>query len=182
MGGGLYWMDHQQPRTESSHVRPATRTEAPAGEAGRAPVGAMPPNGLEGAPSAKAPAGLPEASPDSTGTVASKPLPQAPFGESEEVFETGARVYVAHCASCHGQPGRTGSAGGQFWGAGASAVAAEPVGLLFQQTANGVPPGMRGFRGELRTTEIWDVALLLRNAGQDLPDPVMRLLRHHPAH
>ena len=29
----------------------------------------------------------------------------APFGISEDVFESGARVYRAQCASCHGTPG-----------------------------------------------------------------------------
>ena len=180
MGGGLYLFEH----TQATDRRDAGRAVPPA--VGRAeglselPAGAAPgATGRVGTmPSGKAAAGVPSAGDTATGTVG-RGLPQAPFGESEEVFETGARVYVAQCAGCHGQPGRAGSAGGQVWGAGAAAVASEPVGLLYGQIANGVLPGMKGYRGELRETELWDLALLLHNAGQDLPDPVLRILRGH---
>ena len=30
----------------------------------------------------------------------------APFGTSEDVFESGAKVYRAQCAACHGTPGK----------------------------------------------------------------------------
>src|ERR1700678_985112 len=32
-------------------------------------------------------------------------MKQPPFGTSEDVFESGAHVYRAQCASCHGPPG-----------------------------------------------------------------------------
>jgi len=117
-----------------------------------------------------------------------RPLPQAPFGESEEVFETGAKVYVAHCASCHGQPGRPtreNSDAVAFWDAHSAAlprVAAQAPGTTYLQIADGVAaangrPAMPGYRHVLSETEMWDLVLLLRNAGQELPDPVLRLLR-----
>ena len=110
-------------------------------------------------------------------------VPSAPFGTSEEVFEAGARVYAANCASCHGRPGRNGSgpSAAQFWdrsnAAGLHAVA-EPVGGLYQATAQGnLAQGMPSYGQRLTDTQIWDVALLLRSAHEDLPDPVLRLLR-----
>lgn len=180
MGGGLYFLDHTggakggPKRGLDSRAVPGADASAPAGES-------APATRLGGGAAAKASAGLAEgAIPSAPNAGAAKPLPQAPFGESEEVFETGAKVYVAHCASCHGQPGKSGSAGGQFWGAGAAAVVAEPVGLIFQQTATGVPPGMKGYRGQLPETAMWDMALLLHNATEELPDPVMRILHGRP--
>lgn len=117
---------------------------------------------------------------------AERPVPQAPFGESEEVFETGAKVYVAHCASCHGRPGHAAQAAAvQLWDAHAGPVqrmTAQPPGVLYEQIAVGVAaangmPAMAGYRHVLSETEIWDLALLLRNARQELPDPVLHLLR-----
>ena len=189
MGGGLYLFDHTRGAQGRGRVGVAGRVMPPglAEGTGGTPAGAGPDaTGRAGvAPSGKAGAGVLAAGDTAGG--AGTALPQAPFGESEEVFETGARVYVAHCASCHGRPGKAEGTAGQIWGAGAAAIAAEPVGLLYeqtangvQQTANGVPAGMRGYRGELHETEMWDVALLLRNAGQELPDPVMRILRAGP--
>ena len=121
------------------------------------------------------------------GSSTARPTPQAPFGESEEVFETGAKVYVARCASCHGQPGRPAPAGSnatQLWDPHAAAVrhvVAQPAGVIYEQIAEGVAaangaPAMAGYRHVLSETEMWDVALLLRNAGQELPDPVLHLL------
>ena len=113
-----------------------------------------------------------------------RPLPEAPFGESEEVFETGAMVYVAHCASCHGRPGHAAAAAVQLWSPHAAVVeqvAQQPAGAIHEQIAEGVAaadgmPAMAGYRHVLSDTEIWDVALLLRNGRQELPDPVVHLL------
>ena len=132
--------------------------------------------------SASAATGLPA---QVEGTLRS--TPQAPFGESEEVFETGAKVYVAHCASCHGQPGRPAGAGSnaaQLWDphtARGQQLVARPAGVIYGQIADGVAaaqgaPAMAGYRHVLSETQIWDLALLLRNAGQELPDPVLHLL------
>ena len=120
-----------------------------------------------------------------TAARAEPPLPQAPFGESEEVFETGARVYVAHCASCHGRPGHPAQAAAvQLWDPHAAPVerlVARPPGAIYEQIAGGVDaasgmPAMAGYRHVLSETEMWDLVLLLRNARQELPDPVLHLL------
>ncbi len=109
--------------------------------------------------------------------------PRAPFGTSEEVFEAGARLYAANCAGCHGRPGRNGRgpSAAQFWDhsnpAGLHAIA-QPAGALFQATARGnLVQGMPSYGQRLTDTQIWDIALLLRSAHDDLPDPVLRLLR-----
>ncbi len=169
MGGGLYLFDHTRGAADRGTRGVATRTAVNAPAAGGVPGGSKGAAGTGGSDEAK------------LGTVTpgegTRAYPQAPFGEGEEVFETGARVYGARCAGCHGRPGRAEGTAGQYWGAGAARVAGKPAGELFEQIAGGVTPGMKGYRGELRETEIWDVALLLRNAGGELPDPVVKLLR-----
>ena len=107
----------------------------------------------------------------------------APFGTSEEVFEGGARLYAANCAGCHGRPGRNakGPAAAQFWdhgdAAGAHAIA-QPVGAIYQATAMGnLVQGMPSYGQRLTDTQLWDVALLLKSAHEDLPEPVLRLLQ-----
>ncbi len=152
-------------RTPGSASRAQGSAEAKGVQAGAA-SSALPGSGAEAAPRGR-------------------PLPQAPFGESEDVFETGARVYVAHCASCHGLPGRDAVARSgadtpaiQLWHAQDSAVArgvARSPGAIYLEIADGVP-GMAGYRHILSETQIWDLTLLLRNAGQELPDPVLHLL------
>ncbi len=111
----------------------------------------------------------------------STPRP-APFGTSKEVFEAGARLYAANCAGCHGRPGRNGKGpnAAQFWdrnnGAGSHAIA-QPAGALYQSTAVGnLVQGMPSFGQRLTDTQIWDLALLLKSAHDDLPEPVIRLL------
>ena len=111
-------------------------------------------------------------------------VPVAPFGTSEEVFEAGARVYKQQaCGGCHGMPGKDGSSptAGQFWndsnGAGAW-VGGQSAGTIYQAIAAGAPAsGMPSYRHHLSDTDLWDLALLLRSARGDLPDPVLRILR-----
>ena len=109
--------------------------------------------------------------------------PTAPFGTSEEVFEQGARLYAANCAGCHGRPGKNakGPLAAQFWNPtnipGAQAVA-QPAGTLFEQTARGnLAQGMPSYAQRLTDTQLWDLALLLKSAHEELPEPVIRLLR-----
>ena len=114
-------------------------------------------------------------------------VPRAPFGADEEVFEAGARVYRAQCASCHGRPGQGAGPGagsttaGQFWskgGSAAKAVAGQAPGVTYTQVAKGNPEhGMPAYAGVLSERELWDVSLLLKSAGSELPDPVVTILR-----
>ena len=111
-----------------------------------------------------------------------------PFGTSEDVFEGGARVYQMQCASCHGTPGhdvpfakymyptapqlwkkhRTGSVVG---------VSDDDAGETYWKVANGIRlTGMPAFDHVLTDTEMWQVSLLVKNADQQLPEPVMKIL------
>ena len=130
------------------------------------------------------------ADPSKRGEI-SGPERMPPFGASEDVFEAGARTYRAQCAGCHGRPGRDapGSASDsrsdqhavQFWSkrdARAGVAIAKTAGALYAETADGVQAkGMPSYRGHLEETELWDLALLLKASGDDLPDPVSRILR-----
>ena len=111
------------------------------------------------------------------------PTPTPPFGTGEEVFEQGARLYAANCAGCHGLPGKDakGPLAAQFWSRtdprGTAAVA-QPAGTLFRQTAKGnLVQGMPSYAQRLTDTQLWDLALLLKDAHEELPEPVLRLLR-----
>jgi thiosulfate dehydrogenase len=108
----------------------------------------------------------------------------APFGISEDVFEGGAKVYRKRCASCHGVPGRDamtlGPSAPQLWEKGEGGVVGvsdEAPGDIYGKIAEGAPSkGMPAYAGKMSDTEIWQVALLLKNAGTEIPDPVVRLL------
>jgi thiosulfate dehydrogenase len=111
-----------------------------------------------------------------------------PFGTSEDVYEGGARIYRMQCASCHGTPGhdvpfakymyptapqlwkkhRTGSVVG---------VSDDDAGETYWKVANGIRlTGMPAFDHVLTDTEMWQVSLLVKNADQQLPEPVMKIL------
>jgi thiosulfate dehydrogenase len=109
-----------------------------------------------------------------------------PFGTSEDVFEAGARIYKLRCASCHGTPHHdaagavsTNPAARQLWKRRGDTVGvsdAEP-GLIYAKIADGVPhSGMPAYANQLSETQIWQVSLLLKSAGQQLPDPIMGIL------
>ena len=136
----------------------------------------------EPSPSTSAPPS-PASPPIAHSPTATGPVPVAPFGTSEEVFEQGARLYAANCAGCHGRPGKDakGPLAAQFWSRsdprGAEAVA-QPAGTLFEQTAKGnLVQGMPSYAQRLTDTQLWDLALLLKSAHEELPEPVLRLLR-----
>ena len=130
-------------------------------------------------PRRSSPASVSAVAPPAAGTR--RPLPSPPFGTSEDVFEAGAKTYAAQCASCHGTPRRNGSLGkvDQFWQDRSLAIL-DP-GAIFLATRNGASPiagvaPMHAYARVLTDTQIWQVALLLKNSGQPLPDPVVKLL------
>jgi mono/diheme cytochrome c family protein len=107
-----------------------------------------------------------------------------PFGISEDVFEAGARIYKTRCASCHGTPGHdahpvNGHPARQLWKQNGDAVGVshQQPGTIYEEIASGeLQKGMPAFEGQLSETQIWQVSLLLKSAGQQLPDPVMGIL------
>jgi len=112
----------------------------------------------------------------------------APFGISEDVFESGAHVYRAQCASCHGTPGRDVAfakhmfpAAPPLWKAhgthGVVGVSDDPAGETYWKVANGIRlTGMPSYSHVLSDTQMWQVSLLLKNADKELPAPVSQIL------
>ena len=96
---------------------------------------------------------------------------QAPIPLDEGNLVAGARVYVQHCAVCHGLPGGKQSAIAEgefpkpphlFRGKG---VTDDTAGETYWKVANGIRlTGMPGFEKSLSTDQMWQVSLLLANA------------------
>ena len=111
-----------------------------------------------------------------------------PFGISEDVFESGAHIYRAQCASCHGVPGHDiGYArymyprAPQLWKkhgrSGVVGVSDDTAGETYWKVANGIRlSGMPAFNHVLTDTQMWQVSLLLKNADTELPLPVTQIL------
>ncbi len=114
---------------------------------------------------------------------------QPPFPAGEDGFESAARIYRVQCAQCHGTPGHESSIGRQmlphaqqFFGRDRRATAAKPAGELYWPTAFGVRhSGMPAYNRSLSNTDLWNLALLLHSADQELPEPVRNLLAQTPA-
>jgi mono/diheme cytochrome c family protein len=118
-----------------------------------------------------------------------KEMQQPPFGISEDVYETGATIYVQQCASCHGQPDKPVEFAKwmyphapQLWKKhtrnAAVGVSDDEPGETFWKVKNGIRlTGMPAYQHVLTDEQMWDVSLLLKNADQQLPDPVMAILK-----
>ncbi|MBW8747885.1 MAG: cytochrome c [Acidobacteria bacterium] len=126
-------------------------------------------------PQAETPAPSEVAPPNPAAVAAGQP----PFAASEDVFEAAAPIYRKQCAACHGTPSgkpRTGGAP-QFWVAGASGVGHKAPSAIYTVIAKGSPKASgHAFAGKLSSQQIWQLTLLLKEAGSDLPDPVRNLL------
>jgi thiosulfate dehydrogenase len=106
----------------------------------------------------------------------------APIQADEPNLTSGAKIYVEHCAVCHGLPGKTQSAIAMgefpkpphlFKGTG---VTDDEPGETYWKVANGIRmTGMPAFDKHLSPTEMWQVSLLLANADK-LPASVTALL------
>ena len=111
-----------------------------------------------------------------------------PFGTSEDVFEGGAKVYRAQCASCHGTPGHDVAfakdmypSAPQLWKkhtrGNVVGVSDDEAGETYWKVANGIRlTGMPSYSKVLSDTEMWQVSLLLKNADKELPTPVTEIL------
>ena len=112
----------------------------------------------------------------------------APFGTSEDVFESGAHIYRAQCASCHGTPGHDTPyarymfpAAPQLWKKHSTSdvvgVSDDEAGETYWKVANGIRlTGMPSYKHILSDTQMWQVSLLLKNADKELPGPVTQIL------
>jgi mono/diheme cytochrome c family protein len=116
-------------------------------------------------------------------------MQQPPFGISEDVYETGAMAYKLQCASCHGVPGKDVPFAKnmypdapQLWKkhrrGDVVGVSDDEAGETFWKIKNGIRlTGMPSFKGVLTDDQMWDVALLLKHANEQLPDPVTGMLK-----
>jgi len=116
-------------------------------------------------------------------------MQQPPFPASEDAFEQGASIYKDQCADCHGLPGQpVGYAkymypsAPQLWQKHAKGnvvgVSDDEPGETYWKIKNGIRlTGMPSYQHILSDSEMWDVALLLKNADQPLPDPVKVALK-----
>jgi len=122
------------------------------------------------------------------GARIAREMQQPPFGTSEDVFEAAATMYRTSCATCHGTPGKDSPYGRwmypgapQLWKKHAKGnvvgVSDDPAGVTFWKIRNGIRlTGMPSFEHIYSDTQMWQLALLLKNADQPLPDPVAALL------
>lgn len=113
------------------------------------------------------------------------PAPQVPADE-KNLLE-GAKVYKEHCAVCHGLPGQPQTAIAQgmaprpphlFKGTG---VTDDEEWESYWKVEGGIRmTGMPGFKGSLSETQIWQVAVLVKNADK-ITEPVRAQLTGVPA-
>jgi thiosulfate dehydrogenase len=111
-----------------------------------------------------------------------------PFGIGEDVYESGAHIYMKECAACHGTPGHDipyarwmYPTAPQLWKRHAKGnvvgVSDDEPGETYWKVANGIRlTGMPAYKHILSDTQMWQVSLLLKNADQPLPDPVRAIL------
>jgi thiosulfate dehydrogenase len=112
------------------------------------------------------------------------PEPQVPGIEAS--FLEGAKVYKQHCAVCHGLPGEEKSAIAigmfptppqLFHGTG---VTDDEAWESYWKIENGIRmTGMPGFKERLSETQIWQVAVLVKNADK-IPASVKTALASNP--
>jgi mono/diheme cytochrome c family protein len=116
---------------------------------------------------------------------------QPPFPASEDAFQRGAQVYRKDCAFCHGISGADSPYGTSMYPAAPQlwrkhkkgnvvGVSDDQVGETYWKVKNGIRlTGMPTYQNLLSDSDIWDVSLLLKNADQQLPDPVTKILQGH---
>ena len=116
-------------------------------------------------------------------------IKKPPFPASEDAFEHGAQVYKEDCAFCHGVPGSDSPYGMAMYPAAPQlwrkhkkgnvvGVSDDEPGESYWKVRNGIRlTGMPAYQDLLSDSEMWDVSLLLKNADQQLPDPVMKVLK-----
>lgn len=109
-------------------------------------------------------------------------MPQAvPLVADESNLFEGARIYQSNCAVCHGLPSQSASsiARGMFPKPPQlflKTVSNDPPGEIYWKTKNGIRlTGMPAFGGALSETQLWQVALLLKQ-GDHLPTATNALL------
>ncbi len=113
----------------------------------------------------------------------------APIEASATNLTAGAQIYREQCASCHGLYGRPSDFAShmyprapQLWAphgnSGVIGVNDDPVGETYWKVANGIRlSGMPAFNKVLNETQMWQVSVLLKSAGQPMPPDAVKLLQ-----
>jgi mono/diheme cytochrome c family protein len=119
--------------------------------------------------------------------IAKEKVPESPVAAEEKSYLSGAEVYKANCAVCHGLPDQPKTAIAQgmyppppelFHGVG---VSDDPASETYWKAENGIRlTGMPSFKGRLTETQIWEVSVLLANSDK-LPASVKSALTASPA-
>ena len=110
-----------------------------------------------------------------------------PFSATAENVTAGAKVYVAHCAVCHGTPGYHSSFGSseyptapQLWtkhSNGVVGVSDDPVPVSYWKVDHGIRlTGMLSFQHILTEPEMWQVSMLLAQANRPQSPAVAEIL------
>ena len=118
-----------------------------------------------------------------------KEMPKSvPIQPTEDNLLAGAQTYFMNCSTCHGMYNETSVFAQhmypwapQLWQAHGIhrviGVSDDPPGKIYWKISNGVRlSGMPAFKQVLTPTQIWQVSLLLANAGKPLPQPVKDVL------
>ena len=115
------------------------------------------------------------------------PHPDPPVPADEPNLLAGAKLYKEHCAVCHGLPGEPHNAIGNgmfpkppllFRGVG---VTDDEAWESYAKISGGIRmTGMPGFKDHLSDTQMWQIAVLLKNADK-LPASVKAELAPPPA-
>jgi len=114
----------------------------------------------------------------------------APFSATDQSNEEGARLYKRECAGCHGIPGTDVPfakymfpSAPQLWKKhknGVVGVSDDEAGETYWKISNGIRlTGMPAYQKILSETEMWQIALLLKNADKQLPASVTAILDQH---
>lgn len=121
------------------------------------------------------------------GARIAREIEKPPIGSSEDAFEAGAKIYQTSCASCHGTPGHDSPfaktmypSAPQLWKKHGLVVGVsdDEPGVSYWKIKNGIRlTGMPAYQRIYSETQMWQVALLLKNADQTLPNPVLKLLQ-----
>lgn len=112
---------------------------------------------------------------------------RSPIEPSPSNLTAGAQIYREQCAFCHGLYGSASSAGAHMYPAapqlwkphrnGIVGVSDDSVGETYWKVANGIRlTGMPAFDKTLNQTQMWQVSVLLKNAGNPMPASAMKLI------
>ena len=116
-------------------------------------------------------------------------LKTAPFAADEAGLQAGAHLYVAQCASCHGTPGHDVPyakymypSAPQLWkkhgNSSVVGVSDDEAGESYWKIENGIRlSGMPSYDKVLSPTQMWQIALLIKNADQPLSLDVQSILQ-----